>query len=198
MYCVGLTGNIASGKSTVLSYFSKLGAATLSADAIAKELTIAGEPAFIEIQHYFGLKILNPAGQLNRKLLRDIIFSDPKHRLWLENLLHPLIRKAIQDQLLRIKAPYCMIEIPLLLNRTDYPYLNQVLVVIADYATQVQRLMYRDHCDINQAKAILAVQPEVEARKNMADDIIDNTISQQNLMEKVEQLNKKYLQLAIQ
>jgi len=92
IYCVGLTGNIASGKSTVAQIFTDLGIDVINADHIAKELTVKNSQALKEIVTHFGIGVLNDEGQLNRRVLRELIFNNSLERLWLENLLHPLIR----------------------------------------------------------------------------------------------------------
>ena len=113
MYCVGLTGTIASGKSTALAYFAELGIATLSADAIARQITTTNAAVLLAIRNYFGDCVFLPSGELNRRALRAIIFSDPQQRQWLEKLLHPLIKQQIQEEIKKITTPYCVIEIPL-------------------------------------------------------------------------------------
>src|SRR3990167_3520316 len=115
MYCVGLTGTIASGKTTALNYFSKLCVATLSADIIAREITQTNPAVIKAIHHYFGSCVFLPSGELNRRALRTLIFSDPIKRQWLEKLLHPLIQQNIQEAIQQVMTPYCVIEIPLLL-----------------------------------------------------------------------------------
>lgn len=196
MYCVGLTGNIASGKSTVLAAFQALGVSTLSADAISRGLTQRGQPALEQIKNRFGTLVIDATGQLNRQALRQIIFSNPEQRIWLENLLHPLIRESLQSQLSKLETPYCVIEIPLLTTRQDYPYLDRVLVVFADPETQIQRVMERDKCDKAHAQNILATQPADSVRRDLADDIIFNNSSLANLTKIIKNLHVKYLQFA--
>lgn len=130
-YCVGLTGNIATGKSTVATIFKQLEIEVISADCIAKQLTTKGQAAYTEIAAHFGSEILAADGQLNRRSLREIIFADKNERLWLENLLHPLIRKGIEEQISLCKSAYCVIEIPLLVDKVNYPYLNKILLIAA-------------------------------------------------------------------
>lgn len=194
MYCVGLTGNIASGKSTVSACFAELGIPTINADSIARELTQPGQPALTQIKQRFDANIITVNGELNRKWLRQIIFTNEAQRQWLDELLHPLIRTAIQIKVKELTSDYCLIEIPLLKDKADYAYLNRVLVVLANEETQIQRIIARDHCDKNQALAIIATQPNEMSRKNIADDIIFNNSSRQELSKTVKQLHKKYLQ----
>lgn len=196
MYCVGLTGNIASGKSTVINYFKSLGIEVISADLIAKQLTEPNTPTLNKISAYFGATSLKFDGTLDRKTLRSIIFKNPEKRLWLESLLHPLIREEIYLQATTTKSPYCVIEIPLLLDRYDYSYINRVLVVISSIQTQIDRVIERDTCSYTQAQAILAAQPDEIARRQIADDLIINNSTLEALKERVLQLNQNYLKLA--
>lgn len=193
VYCVGLTGNIASGKSTVTKLFSNLGVQIISADAHSKRLTAKDMPCVELIAKHFGETVLNSDGSLNRKQLRHIVFNEPAERAWLEALLHPLIRQSIEQEVQQCKTPYCVIEIPLLINKANYPYLNRVLVVIASEDNQVQRVMQRDHCSKEQAKEILATQPTEMARKQIADDVIINDHDIAHLQHEVNKLHKLYL-----
>ena len=195
MYCVGLTGTIASGKSTVAALFEKLGIEVINADHIAKALVNRGEPALQQIVNYFGQAVLTVDGDLNRRLLRDLIVNDVKGRLWLEALLHPFIRKQIQQDIGLCKGPYCVIEIPLLIDRTDYPYLNRVLLVTADSEQQIARLMTRDHCSREDACAMLeTTRADEHKRQAIADDVLVNDGTVDGLQDKVAVLYARYLQ----
>lgn len=198
MYCVGLTGNIASGKSTVAAFFKNKGVMVISADEIAREITAPHEPALTLIKDHFGHEVITTQGELNRSALRTIIFENPKERLWLEGLLHPLIRQRIIEEIAESPSPYSVIEIPLLKDREVYPYLNRILVILANREEQIRRVMNRDNCSREHAKAILAVQPEELSREKIADDIVINTGSLSELEEKIEKLHQMYLQLASQ
>lgn len=196
VYSVGLTGNIASGKSTVAEFFSELGIDVIYADRISKELTSKNTPYYQDIISHFGSSVILQNGNLNRKRIRDIIFSSSNERLWLENLLHPAIRKKIEEQLVVCTSPYCLIEIPLLFNKNHYPYLQKILLVIAPLESQLDRIIKRDHCTKEQALAILATQPNLEQRLEAADDILVNESGLSELKEKVSKLHKKYLKQA--
>jgi len=174
MYCVALTGNIASGKSTALALFKSLGIMTVSADQISRELTTTNTTVLNAIRHYFGHDIFDQQNKLNRRALRELIFNDPTKRRWLEELLHPLIRKEIEKQIKAAQSPYCVIEIPLLLDRSQFPYINRVLLISCDEDTQIARVMARDHCSQHQALLIIKSQPSNRARIDLADDIIIN------------------------
>lgn len=196
MYCIGLTGNIASGKSTVAGYFAALGVDVINADDIAKELTAKDEPAFDDIIRHFGKTVLTASGELNRRHLRQLVFDNSQERLWLEKLLHPLIRNQIEYRIRNVKSPYCIIEIPLLLDRNNYPYLNRVLLVQADLKQQIERFMARDSGSEHDARAILATQADDAKRQAWADDILLNTGSLSTLEDKVAALHAKFVHYA--
>ena len=197
VYCVGLTGNLASGKSTVASYFAKLGVDVINADDIAKKLTTSKQHAYYQIISHFGDSVLTATGELNRQYLRQLIFSNSQERLWLEGLLHPLIRKQIAQRIEQVKSPYCIIEIPLLLDRSHYPYLNQVLLIQAEAEQQIMRFMARDNSSREVALAILATQADKNKQRALADDILINTGSLAELQSTVRMLHKKYLDYAM-
>ncbi len=196
MYCVGLTGNIASGKSTVSRFFKERGITTISADEAARELTAANQPTLIAIAEHFGQSVIDSAGELNRSALRDMIFNEPKQRRWLEQLLHPLIRELIQHKIKKSVSPYTLIEIPLLNKRADYPYLNRVLLVIAEFEQQIERVMTRDNSSREQVMAILATQANEAVQRELADDVINNDGSLTDLEKKIEILHQQYVQFA--
>ena len=193
VYFVGLTGQLASGKSTVASYFAKLGVDVINADLIAKELTASNQPAFAEIVNHFGQSVLTPTGELDRRGLRQRIFNDADERLWLEKLLHPLIRKEIAHKISKVKTPYCLIEIPLLTDRAKYSYLNRVLLVQAEPEQQISRFMTRDNGSREEAQAIIANQANTSAQRVLADDILINSGSLAELEHKVKILHDNYL-----
>lgn len=198
MYCVGLTGNIASGKSTVSHLLKRRGIVVISADEVARELTLANQPALIAIAKHFGKSVIHSNGELNRFALREMIFKDPKQRLWLEQLLHPLIRQLIQERIKTSAGPYVIIEIPLLNSRSDYPYLDRVLLIVANHEQKVSRVMARDHSNQEQAEAILATQVNETTHRGFADDIVNNDGSLNDLAKKIEILHQQYLQFASQ
>ena len=194
VYCVGLTGNVASGKTTVSELFANLGVDVINADVISKALTAKNQAAYNNIVAYYGPDILRDDGELNRHALRDIIFSNRKARKWLEALLHPLIRQKIETQVALCATPYCIIEIPLLVDRKTYPYLNRVLLVHAPVAAQVSRVMQRDACSKAQAQAILSAQPDMKLRMKHADDMLNNDSGFNELKDAVTKLHHQYLQ----
>lgn len=194
VFCVGLTGSIASGKSTVSAFFADFGADVISADKIALALTEINQPAYAQIVEHFGSDVVHHDGSINRKRLREIIFAQPEQRKWLEELLHPLIREQIAMYVEQSKKIYCVIEIPLLLDKSQYPYLNQILVVTAPQEVQIKRVIERDQCTREQALAILEAQPQLSQHLQYANDIIINDLNLAELKQAVEHLHHKYLQ----
>lgn len=194
MYCVGLTGNIASGKSTVARLFADKGISVISADEIARALTQPGKPALAAIIRHFGKSIVDEDGTLKRRRLRQIIFNDDNARQWLENLLHPLIREGIKDAAAACQPPYCVIEIPLLPQKKDYPYLDRIIFVEAEREQQIERLIKRDHCSREDALKILQTQSSPKLYKKTADNIVKNNGSLKDLEHSVDAMHRSFLQ----
>lgn len=192
MYCVGLTGNIAAGKSSAANCFKKLGIEIINADLIARELT-NNNTIFTAIKEHFGKAIINAQGQLDRAKLRQIIFAHRKERLWLECLLHPQIKKEILRKVTQVNSAYCIVEIPLLYNRQDFPYIDRVLLITAPCTLKVCRLMHRDLCSAKHAKEILATQVNPHKHQEIADDIISNDSTLAVLASKIKILHNNYL-----
>jgi dephospho-CoA kinase len=197
-FCIGLTGNMGSGKSTVAKMFKDHGADILSADVIAKALTARGQPAYHLILEHFGPQFLDSTTQeINRALLRKQISSNPEDKRWLEKILHPLIRQEIVLNVNRSQAPYVIIEIPLLYNRAHYPYLHRILTVSSDFNLQIERIKKRDGSAEETIKALLASQPSNEERSAIADDTLINTKDLTSLRRQVKALHQKYLMYAL-
>jgi dephospho-CoA kinase len=193
IYSVGLTGNIASGKSTVAELFSSLGIKIINADQVSRELTVRNSIAYKEIINRFGTELTLENGELNRRQLRDTIFANPEERAWLERLLHPLIRQRLEQQIQLCTTPYCVVEIPLLIDKKNYPYLNRILLVTAPLDIQIKRVMARDQCTEEQALAIISVQPDIDERLKYADDVIVNDSELNELKTAVMSLHFKYM-----
>jgi len=196
MYVVGLTGGIGSGKSAVGNCFRELGIKVVDADQMSRRVVEPGMPALAEIARHFGDDILLADGTLNRALLREKIFDNESERLWLEALLHPLIREATGEELESATSPYAVLESPLLLEMGQKATVNRVLVVDVPVDVQVARACRRDNNAEAQIRAIIAAQISREDRLAQADDVIDNTCPLAELPEKVAQLHTRYLELA--
>ncbi|MEW5770748.1 MAG: dephospho-CoA kinase [Pseudomonadota bacterium] len=175
-YCLGLTGGIGSGKSTVATLFAGLGAAVVDTDEIARELTAPGGAAMPAIVAAFGADARDAQGALDRARMRGLVFSDPEARRRLESILHPLIRAEAAGRLARAGPPYVVLVVPLLAERLDdyRGIVDRVAVVDCDPAQQLARIAARPGLDEAQARAILAAQAAPAARLAIADDVIDN------------------------
>ncbi|ABS77746.1 dephospho-CoA kinase [Coxiella burnetii] len=197
MLRIGLTGGIGSGKSTVANYFAELGAPVIDADQIAHEITKPDQAAFKQIINHFGSAVLTKGKFLNRTKLRELIFENPDDRQWLENLLHPLIIAKMKTQLKKIKAPYCILAIPLLAEASQsVDFIDRILVVDAPETLQIQRTKSRDQLSDQQIQLILQSQSPREKRLAIADDVIVNDQTIPILRKAVFQLHCKYLQIA--
>ncbi|MBV8495348.1 MAG: dephospho-CoA kinase, partial [Gammaproteobacteria bacterium] len=156
VFRVGLTGGIASGKSTVAGLFATLGVPILDSDQIAREVVEPGEPSLERLVERFGSGILTSDGHLDRPALRHIVFSDPKARADLEALTHPAIGAAMEARSAAAGGPYQILVIPLLVEKSLAGHVDRVLVVDCDEALQVARLRGRDGSSAEEARAILA------------------------------------------
>ncbi|MGL5844756.1 dephospho-CoA kinase [Aeromonas hydrophila] len=174
MYVVAITGGIGSGKTTVANQFAELGIEVVDADVIAREVVEPGTPALAAIAAHFGSAVITPDGQLDRRQLRERVFTDPQAKGWLNALLHPLIRTEMQRQCAAARSPYCLLVVPLLVENRLTALANRVLVIDVDEATQIERTCRRDGVSREQAQAILASQASRAERLAAADDVLDN------------------------
>lgn len=197
-YVVAVTGGIASGKSAVTACFERLGVPVIDADLIARELVEPGEAALAEIVARFGAGILDAAGALDRRQLRNRIFSDEEARRDLEAILHPRIRERMQARARAVDAPYVVLAIPLLTSHSRYPFIERVLVVDVPESLQIERLRRRDGVDRAGAQAALAAQISRVQRLALADDVIDNSGTIEALAESVRALDARYRTFAAQ
>ena len=190
---IGLTGGIGSGKTAASDAFKSLGIDIIDADMSSRRVVERGQPALDDIQDHFGSDILDSENNLDRAKLREIIFKDPKERVWLEELLHPKIAQHIKDQLESSKSPYCVLVSPLLLETEQKSFCSSVLVVDVPEESQISRTSKRDGVSEEQVKSIIATQINREQRLKQADEIIMNDGSIEELKEKILVLHTKYL-----
>ena len=193
---IGLTGGIASGKSTVADLFAALEVPVIDTDKIAREVVEPGQPPLEKLVERFGTGILTPDGHLDRPKLREIVFSDPKARADLEALTHPAIGSAVEAMAAAAGGPYQILVIPLLVEKGLGKRLDRVLVVDCPETLQLQRLQARDGSSPAQAQAILDAQASRTARLKAADDVIRNESDVAALRQQVEALHRRYLELA--
>lgn len=196
MLIVGLTGGIGAGKSTVADLFRTRGVPVLDADAIARELVDKDKPALARLVAAFGREILDDNGALKRAKLRALVFSDAARRKQLEALLHPLIREEMQARLKQLKAPYCIVCIPLLVETGQTASVQRVLVIDAPDELRRRRVVARDGLSETEFNAILAAQAGREERLAAADDVIVNDGGHDALKQRVDELHRHYSQLA--
>lgn len=196
MLKVGLTGGIGCGKSTVAKIFAGLNVPVLDADDIAHRLVEKGRPALAQIQQAFGPDILNPDGSLDRKSLRDRVFSDLKQKRKLESILHPLIYKALQAELEQLTAAYCIISIPLLFETDMTHFVDRILVIDCSVETQIERVKVRDSLSLERIQSIIDSQVSRAFRKAQADDLIDNSDTDYRLAEQVKKLHNLYISIS--
>jgi dephospho-CoA kinase len=195
-YVVALTGGIASGKTAVSDRFAALGVPVIDTDVIAHQVVEPGQPALLEIVAAFGEEMLMPDGKLNRRLMRETIFSDPAAKQRLEGILHPAIRTRAQRAIAAVSADYCLVVIPLFSETGAYDWVDRVLVVDTTEETQIQRVMRRDNVSRQQAEAALASQTSRQKRLALADDVIENNGSIAELDTQVQRLHDLYTRLA--
>jgi dephospho-CoA kinase len=193
---VGLTGGIASGKSTAAKFFGALGVPILDSDQVARDVVEPGQPPLERLVERFGPKILTADGHLDRPALRDIVFSDPKARTDLEALTHPAIGAAMEARSAAAGGPYQILVIPLLVEKNLAAHVDRVLVVDCDEELQMRRLRDRDGSTPEQVQAILKAQAPRAARLKAADDVIRNDTDMSAVRDQVAALHARYLELA--
>lgn len=178
MRVIGLTGGIASGKSTVSAYLRQLGAAVIDADVLARAVVEPGAEAYGEVVAAFGPEVLHPDGSLNREALGRIVFADAAARLKLEQIIHPAVRRRMQSELQAAReagATVAVLDIPLLFESGLQHLADQIWVVWVDEATQLQRLMKRNGYSETDARQRLASQWPLDRKRALADVVIDNS-----------------------
>jgi dephospho-CoA kinase len=196
VFRVGLTGGIASGKSTAAGFFGALGIPVLDSDQIARDVVEPGQPPLERLIERFGPSILTADGHLDRPALRNIVFSDPKARADLEALTHPAIGAAMEAQSSAAGGPYQILVIPLLIEKNLVSHVDRVLVVDCEEALQLRRLGERDGTKGPDAQAILNAQATRAARLKAADDVINNDAGKSAVQTQVAALHARYLEFA--
>ena len=190
-YAIGLIGGIASGKSAAEKCFRAIGIEVIDTDQIARDLVAPGTPLLQHIATHFGPTILHASAELNRAALKALIFQDPQAKIWLETLLHPAIRLEAEARAKAATSPYCIIAIPLLKRREDYPFLQKIIMLDLPLDLQIQRLQQRDHIDLALAQKILAQQPSRAERLAIADEVIHNDQDLNHLNSEIKALDQR-------
>jgi len=193
---IGLTGGIASGKSTVAAMFAELGACVIDTDLIARELVAPGEPALAAVVEAYGEAVLDAEGALDRGLMRRIVFGDPAERRRLEAILHPRIREVALARAAVCPGPYVMLMVPLMFESGFDRLVERTLTVDCPESLQLDRLMARDGIGRDEARAVIAAQMQRAERRSRADDLIDSSTTIDATRERVIELHETYLGLA--
>ena len=196
VFRVGLTGGIASGKSTVARLFEALGVPVIDTDLLAREVVVPGQPLLGQIVARFGAGVLGEDGSLNRRALRALVFADPAARADLEQLTHPAIRALLEERSALLGGRYQLLVIPLLVETAGRTPVDRVLVVDCSEALQIRRLQARDGATLEQARQILSAQVTREVRLAAANDVILNEGDLGAVRDRVAELHGIYVKLA--
>ena len=197
MFSVGLTGGIATGKTTLSNLFAGLGVPVIDTDLISRELLTPGEPGYDQVCNHFGERIMAANNEIDRAKLRKIVFSNAHEKTWLEAMLHPLIYQRSHDAILQhARAAYVLVVIPLLFETNFQTLVDRILVVDCPAELQLERLLKRDHIDETLALKMLAQQLSNSARLARAHDIVDNSRNAPDLESQVGALHQLYLRLS--
>ncbi|MFV8429254.1 dephospho-CoA kinase [Vibrio owensii] len=193
-FVIGLTGGIASGKTTVANLFKQqFKIDIVDADIVAREVVEPGTPGLNAIVEHFGADIVHDDQTLDRAKLREKIFSNPEEKAWLNGLLHPMIREKMVEDLEQVTSDYALLVVPLLVENKLDSLCDRVLVVDVDPQTQISRTVKRDNVSEEQANAILASQASREQRLALADDVVKNNPDDPDLLLQITDLHEKYL-----
>ena len=195
LYVIGLTGGIASGKTTVSDYLKSLGVCVIDADEVAHEVTSPGSAGFKEIIEEFGEDLLTAEGNLNRKKLGEIVFSDKEALSKLNAIVHPLVIENIRQMLVKIECSPCVVlDVPLLFESGMDDLCDEVWVVAVDEDTQVKRLMERDGYNLDEATRRVNAQMPLEEKVRRANRVLDNTGTIEETKRQVDELFEGVMQ----
>ena len=195
MLRIGLTGGIGSGKSTVAAMFAERGVPVIDTDEIARDLSARDRPGHREIVNAVGSEILDDVGEIDRHRLRQQVFTDPGARRRLEATLHPLIREEVKLRIKKLRAAYCVIAVPLLIETGFDNIVDRVLVVDAEEVDQIRRVAARNGMTEVEIRAIMATQADRETRRRRADDIVSNCTDLAHLEAEIDRLHEQYRML---
>lgn len=194
-YVLALSGGVASGKSAVTDRLRMLGATILDADQISRDVVAPGTPGLATLREHFGDSVLNPDGTLDRRAMRERIFADADARRALEAIVHPRVRDALRIGAAAIKQGIVVLAIPLLVESGHYDWVDRTVMVDARTATQQARLMARDRVDAELALKMIAAQAPRSRRLAIADEVIANDGTLNELHQRVEAAWSNWLTL---
>ncbi len=196
-WVVALTGGVAAGKSAVAERFARLGIAVHDADIAAREVVAPGTPGLAAVVAAFGADVLDAHGALDRQAMRARVFDDDAERARLEAIVHPAVSAWLMRKVAADRGPYCILAIPLLAETwPSYDWVDRVLLVDVPAAVRKQRLMQRDGIDAQLAQRMIDAQVPAARRRALADDVIDNSGTPEQLDAAVQALHARYLELA--
>lgn len=193
---IGITGGIGSGKTTVANLFADLGVPVIDADDLARRAVARGEPGYEEIVKDFGSEILDEAGELDRRKMREHVFSGSDNRARLEAIVHPRVYAMMKQLLDNLECPYAIVVVPLLIETGGREIVDRVLVVDSPEKLQIERTLRRDGTTREGVERILAAQTDRRSRLAVADDVIENAASEPDLEDAVGRLHHRYLEEA--
>ena len=191
---IGLTGGIGSGKTTACDCFKALGIDVIEADRVVSDLLTHDKQVIQQIIEHFGPTVLNSEEQLDRSTLRKLIFNNANAKAWMESLLHPLVRKTMEHKITQVTSPYCILDIPLLIETLPNHLVERVLVIDTPIELQIKRVIARDRISKEDALKIIQHQIDRETRLNRADDIIENTGDLEALKQQIGSLHQALLE----
>lgn len=196
MFVVGVTGGIGCGKSLATSLFERCGVSIIDTDVISRQSVAVGSVCLDQLTQKFSSRILLDDGNLDRKKLREIIFTDSQAKAYVENIIHPVVRSETLHQIATARSAYCILSSPLLFETKQTELTSRILVVDVPQELQLLRTIKRDNTTEEQIKRITDSQVDREFRLEHADDVIDNSGSVENTNAQVLQLHEHYLSLA--
>jgi dephospho-CoA kinase len=188
MYIIGLTGGIASGKSTVSAMLTELGAYIIDTDKIAHAVVRPGQPALLDIVDHFGKKIMLPNGNLNRKILGDIIFQNTEERSRLEKMIHPYIEIQVNEKIKKAEQlgyQIVVVDVPLLFEAGWQYKVDEIWVVYVDPEVQISRLISRNQLSVKEALERINAQLNIAEKAKRSHVVIDNTLDLENTKQQV-------------
>ena len=194
---IGLTGGIASGKTTVCDLFKELSVEIIDADVISHELSKKGGAAFEEIIEAFEDEIIGDDGELDRKKLRSIVFNDNTKKKILERIIHPKVLLSINEKIKASQSDYLIISVPLMIETGMNAMMDRVLLIDCNVETQIERIIQRDQTSREEAIKIIESQASIESKRELSDDRIinNNETSIEELTLKVKEMNDFYKKL---
>jgi len=200
MLVIGLTGGIGSGKTAVSDQFQQLGINIIDTDIISRQLINHNQAIKKNLVNFFGDRILNANKEVDRKKLAQVVFNSEQNKRRLEALLHPAIRNEVKSRIREYKQhnpppDYLIIVVPLLLETDFTELVDRILVVIAEEKLRIERIKQRDQRPLDEIHAIISSQVDDSRRISVADDIVENNNSIEQLAFQVKQLDEKYQQL---